>query len=61
VQRVLQVASDMQKRRKEFASPLHGVCSEWMNKSALLENGISNKNQTCWSTVANAERWAADI
>jgi hypothetical protein len=28
VQRVLQVASDMQKRRKEFASPLHGVCSE---------------------------------
>ncbi|ORX85541.1 hypothetical protein BCR32DRAFT_276211 [Anaeromyces robustus] len=40
VQRVLQVASDMQKRRKEFASPLHGVCNRYADNSYKLAESL---------------------
>ncbi|KAG4093699.1 hypothetical protein H8356DRAFT_999629 [Neocallimastix lanati (nom. inval.)] len=32
-----------------------------MNKSTFLENEISEKYKVYWSTVADAERWAADL
>lgn len=32
-----------------------------MDKSIFLENKISDGYKTCWLTVADAERWAADI
>jgi len=40
---------------------IYEVSEEMDNKNIFLENKISDGYKTCWLTVADAERWAADI